>query len=213
MKKALLFDFDGLILDTETPEVKAWEWMFAQHGLEYPREVWESIVGKGPDQIVERPEVLLKRMAELDERPEALYTTFRTRYFQVLDKAPRPGVVALLESATELGYELHVVSSSEKRWVDGHLTDLGLRDKFLTLTTREECANTKPAPDLYLKSLEKNGLEASGVWAFEDSLNGLTAAKAAGIRTIVCPNPTTAHLNFSKADRVVSSLEEVTLPL
>ena len=213
LRKGLLFDFDGLILDTETPEVRAWEWMFAQHNLEYPKEIWQSIVGRGPDQISEKPEDILVRMAELDDAPERLYKTFRARYFQVLEKVARPGVEKLISDALGLGYELHIVSSSEKRWVEGHLNDLGLREHFQTLTTRDEGVPTKPAPDLYLRCLEKTDLKPKQVWALEDSENGLTAAKAAGLRTIVCPNPTTEHLNFSKADKFVSSLEDITLPL
>jgi HAD superfamily hydrolase (TIGR01509 family) len=213
LRKGLLFDFDGLILDTETPEVRAWEWMFAQHNLEYPKEIWQNIVGRGPDQISEKPEDILVREAKLDDAPERLYTTFRARYFQILEKVARPGVEKLIADATALGYELHIVSSSEKRWVEGHLNDLGLREHFQSLTTRDEGVPTKPAPDLYLRCLEKNDLKPKNVWALEDSANGLAAAKAAGIRTLVCPNPTTAHLDFGQADRIVSSLEEVTLPL
>jgi HAD superfamily hydrolase (TIGR01509 family) len=213
LRKGLLFDFDGLVLDTETPEVRAWEWMFAQHNLEYPKEVWQSIVGRGPDQISEKPEDILVREAKLNETPERVYTTFRARYFQILEKVARPGVEKLIAEATALGYELHIVSSSEKRWVEGHLNDLGLREHFQTLTTRDEGVPTKPAPDLYLRCLEKNGLKPKQVWALEDSANGLAAAKAAGIKTLVCPNPTTEHLDFSKADKIVLSLEEVTLPL
>lgn len=187
--------------------------MFAQHKLEYPKEVWQSIVGRGPDQIAERPEDILIRMAQLNDLPERLYKTFRARYFQILEKVARPGVEALISRAIELGYELHIVSSSEKRWVEGHLNDLGLREKFLTLTTRDEGVPTKPAPDLYLRALEKTELQPNQVWAIEDSANGLAAAKAAGIKTLVCPNPTTEHLNFKLADKFVRSLEEVTLPL
>ena len=187
--------------------------MFAQHNHEYPKEIWQNIVGRGPDQISEKPEDILVREAKLDDAPERLYTTFRARYFQILEKVARPGVEKLIADATALGYELHIVSSSEKRWVEGHLNDLGLREHFQSLTTRDEGVPTKPAPDLYLRCLEKNDLKPKNVWALEDSANGLAAAKAAGIRTLVCPNPTTAHLDFGQADRIVSSLEEVTLPL
>jgi HAD superfamily hydrolase (TIGR01509 family) len=155
----------------------------------------------------------LVREAKLNETPERIYTTFRARYFQILEKVARPGVEKLVAEATALGYELHIVSSSEKRWVEGHLNDLGLREHFQTLTTRDEGVPTKPAPDLYLRCLEKNGLKPKQVWALEDSANGLAAAKAAGIKTLVCPNPTTEHLDFSKADKIVLSLEEVSLPL
>ena len=77
MVSALFFDFDGLILDTETPEVMAWNWLFESYGHEYPDHVWMNIVGRGPDQVAEQPEILLKRLASLEESPESIRLRFR----------------------------------------------------------------------------------------------------------------------------------------
>jgi HAD superfamily hydrolase (TIGR01509 family) len=202
--RALFFDFDGLILDTETPEVRAWEKMFESYGLEYPAQVWQNIVGRGPDQVEEQPNLLLKRLAGLEESPESIHDRFREIYFQILKHEARPGAENLIRSVPSAKY---IVSSSDDRWVSGHLEKLGLKDQFSNRFTRDYVKRTKPAPDLYLYALEQTGLGSQQVWALEDSENGLRAAKAAGIRTVVCPNPTTQHLDFSLADRVVESLE------
>lgn len=206
MIKALFFDFDGLILDTETPEVKAWEQMFSLHGLEYPTHVWQNIVGRGPDQVEEQPAKLLKRLANLPQVEEEIHQEFRTIYFNILKHEPRPGVINLLENTPLPKF---IVSSSDLNWVSGHLTTLNLGHHFQNRITRDLVTRTKPAPDLYLKALELTNLNSHEVWALEDSENGLRAAKAAGIKTVVCPNPTTQHLDFSLADAVVDSLESI----
>ena len=211
MVSALFFDFDGLILDTETPEVLAWQWLFEFHGQKYPDEVWMNIVGRGPDQVAEQPENLLKRLANLDESPESIRLRFRERYWENFELMTRPGAIELLDSARAKGLRCCIVSSSLHLWVDDFVQKLGLTDYFEMTICREDAARSKPAPDLYLKALELMKVDTQSALVFEDSQNGVTAAHAAGLYVIACPNDVTRHLDFSLASRVVQSLHEVTL--
>ena len=211
MVSTLFFDFDGLILDTETPEVLAWKNLFESHGHEYPDEVWQNIVGRGPDQVAEQPEVLLKRLANLDESHESIRLRFRERYWDYFELIPRPGAVELLERSREKGLRMCIVSSSLHSWVDDFVDRLNLGHYFEMTICRDDAARSKPAPDLYLKALELMAVTAKEVMAFEDSQNGVRAAFDAGIPVIACPNDVTQHLDFSLATQVVETLHEVTL--
>jgi HAD superfamily hydrolase (TIGR01509 family) len=206
--KALFFDFDGLIMDTETPEVRAWESMFAEHGLDYPAEFWQHVVGRGPDQLEEKPVERLIRLSGTATPADDLFAEFRRHYFDILEHKPLPGVVQLLSKAHQEGIKMWIVSSSDNPWVTGHVESLGIKDFFEDCVTRERAPRSKPAPDLYLEGLRVSGAKPEEVHVFEDSYNGMVAALDAGLTVTVCPNPTTKHLDFSRATRLVSSLEE-----
>lgn len=209
--QALFFDFDGLVLDTESPEVYAWTEIFADGGHEYPKDYWQFVVGRGPDQLTEKPVERFRRVTGTEESEESIFARFRERYFQLLKKECLPGVLDLLNTAQKQQIPCWIVSSSDQTWVTGHASDLGILHFFEKSITREFAPRSKPSPDLYLKALELSGFDRDRVWVFEDSFNGLTAAKAAGLRCIVCPNFSTQHLDFSAAERVVGSLVEITL--
>ena len=120
-----------------------------------------------------------------------------------------PGVVPLLEKLKAAGVPAAVVSSSSHQWVDGWLERLGLMPYFRTVVCRGDAPRIKPAPDLWLEALRRLDLPAEECLAIEDSLNGAKSAKAAGLNVWVVPNRTTACLNFSLADRVCPSLENL----
>jgi HAD superfamily hydrolase (TIGR01509 family) len=122
-----------------------------------------------------------------------------------------PGVLQHIEEARALGLKLGVASSSTSEWVKGHLNRLGILDRFHCLRCRDDVANVKPAPDLYLAMLECLGVSAAEAFAIEDSPNGITAAKQAGLRCVAIPNSITAGLDLSRADVVLGSLAELSL--
>jgi HAD superfamily hydrolase (TIGR01509 family) len=122
-----------------------------------------------------------------------------------------PGVLQHIEEARTLGLKLGVASSSTTDWVKGHLARLGILDRFHCLRCRDDVANAKPAPDLYLAVLECLGVTAAEAFAIEDSPHGITAAKQAGLRCVAIPNTITAGLDLSRADVVLGTLSEVTL--
>jgi beta-phosphoglucomutase-like phosphatase (HAD superfamily) len=122
-----------------------------------------------------------------------------------------PGVLQHIVEAHVLGLKLGVASSSTTEWVTGHLARLGILDRFDCLRCRDDVAKVKPAPDLYLAMLECLGVSAAEAFAIEDSPNGITAAKQAGLRCVAIPNSITARLDLSQADVVLSSLADVSL--
>ncbi|MBN9502550.1 MAG: hypothetical protein BGO01_17885 [Armatimonadetes bacterium 55-13] len=208
---ALVFDFDGLILDTETPEFEAWTTIFQARGHQFPDEWWMHAIGRGADQITETPIDLLQRqMGEpLDHTAIAgEYEHLRMARINSLDALP--GVRALIAHSKQNGVRLAVASSSHHRWVDGHLARLGLLDSFEAVLCAGDVPRAKPFPDLYQAACDALGVSPSVALALEDSPNGIRAAKDAGLYCIAIPNPMTSRLDLSHADRIRDSLEGTT---
>jgi beta-phosphoglucomutase-like phosphatase (HAD superfamily) len=118
-------------------------------------------------------------------------------------------VVELLDVAHAEGVPVAVASSSTRDWVETHLCRLGLRDRFEAVLTRDDVEQAKPAPDLFSAAARALGVAPERSIVFEDSFNGCTAAKAAGMVCVVAPNRITMIQDFSHADLVVDSLVEL----
>jgi HAD superfamily hydrolase (TIGR01509 family) len=211
MIRALIFDFDGLIMDTETTEVQAWQEVYAEYEQEFPVETWvRDVVGSSITNMQPARHLRALTGQELDEA--ALdQRTLRVRLAKQAVAPAMPGVEARLEEARQMGLRLALASSSKHAWVDGYLRQLGLFGYFEVIKCREDVERIKPEPDLFLKALEGLGLEAGEALAFEDSPNGIRAAKRAGLRVVAVPNPTTVHGDISEADLRLGSLEEMPL--
>jgi HAD superfamily hydrolase (TIGR01509 family) len=208
----LVFDFDGLIVDTETPEVETWREVFAEHGTEFPDDYWINAIGRGADQILETPVQLLARCCIDPIDAPAVKADHHRRVMARIDAQPtRPGIVALLDDARDAGLRLGVASSSRHEWVDRHLARHGLLDRFHATTCADDVARAKPFPDLYLLACERLGVSPSEAVALEDSPNGIAAARSAGLFTVTYPNALTRHLDLSAADHRVETLEGVTV--
>ncbi len=209
--RALIFDFDGLILDTETPEMELWQILYREHGHELPVEEWVKTVG-GFGISTFNP---AQHLGQLTGKPaDALATLYRQRLDPLLQAMPiRPGVQALLEQATQAGLLRAVASSSSHQWVDTHLERLGLISYFNHILCSEDVppGRTKPHPDLYVLAIQRLGVPPETIVVFEDSPNGIRAARAAGLFVVAVPNPLTLRLGVDDANWVVSSLEEVSL--
>jgi HAD superfamily hydrolase (TIGR01509 family) len=206
--RALLFDFDGLLIDTEGPSYRAWVEVYRRHGHELPLHTWSAAVGTiggfDPKEHLSGLGVALDQ-ATLDAR--------RQRDLDLCDvEELRPGVAELLDGADRRGIPAVIVSSSSDWWIERHLDRRGLLDRFAAVI----CANgdaerAKPQPTLYLEALERLQVPAAEAIAFEDSPNGVAAAKAAGIHCVAVPNGVTGSLDLSAADRVLPSLLEFEL--
>lgn len=188
----LVFDFDGLLVDTETVVFHGWQQLWREHGLELRLEEWQACVGTcgGFDPLEPFKDWASSRQSELVERHEALADE------GVRNLGLRLGVRRLLSDAAALGVPMAVASSSHRAWVERWLGHFGLRACFSAVCTGDEVARVKPHPDLYLLALERLGLPPAGVLAFEDSLNGYTAARRAGLTCVVVPNLVTAGMPF-----------------
>jgi HAD superfamily hydrolase (TIGR01509 family) len=207
---ALVFDFDGLILDTETSIYEAWSAAFSAHGAgELTIEEWAAEIGtqRGLDL-----ETMLHSRASGPVDLAAMHAV-RQRYRDELlqNEITRPGVEAWIEEAERAAVPVAIASSSEYEWVDGHLRRLGLRDRFGVLSCFDGTCPAKPAPDLYLNACASLGIEPARALAVEDSPNGVRAAKAAGMKVVAVPNPITAQLDLSEADVQLASLAECSI--
>jgi HAD superfamily hydrolase (TIGR01509 family) len=205
-----VFDFDGLILDTETPLVAGWAEVFEAYGCA-PITVaeWGAVIGTA--KIVDPVTVLVER-AGRGVDAEAAWRQGRAAVTALIKaEATRPGVVAWLDEAERLGLATAVASSSPVGWVGGHLDRLGLAGRFGALACYRPGVRAKPAPDLYLEACAAVGVAPADALAVEDSPNGVAAAKAAGLACLAVPNRLTAQLDLGQADLVAGSLAELSL--
>jgi HAD superfamily hydrolase (TIGR01509 family) len=208
--RALIFDFDGLIVDTETPDFEAWREVFAARGAELTLEDWADCIGREYGYIDFHAVLEAKLGRELD-RAEVKAERKR-RFAALLERLePRPGVVAYLDAARGLGLGTAVASSAPRRWVVPRLERLGLLERFDSVKCEEDAPRAKPAPDLFLAAAEALGADPSECIAFEDSPNGVAAARAAGMFCVAVPNPVTRRLRIEGADLTVESLSELPL--
>jgi len=208
--RALVFDFDGLILDTETPEFLAWQEVFSAHGGSLTTADWAHVIGSmdsGWDPAVE-----LGRQTGRTYTREELRARWKPRQVELLGlETVRPGVLELLKEARLRGIGLGVASSSPRWWVQGNLERLGIFGSFDVVATGDEVPRTKPDPAVYLLALERLGVPAGEALALEDSPNGVRAAQAAGMRCVAVPNDVSRHLDLSAADAVLGSLSGLDL--
>ncbi|MBW8010762.1 MAG: HAD family hydrolase [Chloroflexi bacterium] len=209
--KALIFDFDGLILDTEMPDFQSWQNVYRERGVELPLEKWGSIVGGNAASDFDPYDYLEELTGQKVDR-DAIWIKRRKDYLATLETQPiLPGVQGYLDDAKELGLKLGVGSSSPESWVVGHLTRLILVDYFDTICTADDVEKTKPDPELFLSVLAELDTSADQAVVFEDSPNGVLAAKRAGIYCVCVPNQLTSQLPMDTADLTLNSLEDLSL--
>jgi HAD superfamily hydrolase (TIGR01509 family) len=208
MLRAVIFDFDGLMVDTETPALHAWQEVYRRHGQELPLDVWAQVIGTNEHRFDAAEHLEGLHGSPLDR--QALYAV-RDQLKTELTEAQEllPGVRDLVDHARAAGVKLGVASSSSHQWVDSHLEVRGILDAFDCVCCRDDVAHTKPFPDLYLAALDCLAVAASEAVVFEDSPNGVAAAKAAGILVVAVPNAITGSLDLSAADMRLESLAKV----
>jgi len=211
MIKSLIFDFDGLILDTETPELEAWQAVYREHAHELSVHTWGQIVG-GAGASSFTPTSHLEQLTGKKLDHAALHARVSTNSLDIIQRsAPRPGVETILRAAKHRGLKLAVASSSPHHWVDGHLNRLKFHAYFDAILCAEDVTRTKPHPDLFLAALKAVGAQPGEAIVFEDSPNGILAAKRAGIFAVAVPNPLTAQLKIEGEDLRLHSLADITL--
>ena len=207
--EALVFDFDGLILETEGPAFDTWAEIYREHGHVLPLEQWHlsigtdrgfepvdylaALVGDGLDRVATQK----RRDARKDELIAALDVM--------------AGVREYIDDARRLGLKMAIASSASRRWVVGHIERLGLHAHWDAVLTRDDVARSKPSPDLYVAATKALDVAPEHAVALEDSPHGIAAAKDAGLRAVAVPNALTKDLDLSRADVRLSSLAEMPL--
>lgn len=204
---ALIFDFDGIVIASEEVIYETWREYFVAAGHDLPLELWSRCIGGDvehfdPGRYAEQRglgsrEWVRKRLVEAAAR-------------RCSSLPAKPGVRGVIAAARAVSLPLGVASSSPRAWVEGHLERLGLLRSFSSIRTRDD-GTVKPSPYLYQRVLQDLGADPSTSWGIEDSGPGVRSAKAAGLRVLAIPNAMTESHDLSAADRVVESLEEVTL--
>lgn len=208
--EAVVFDFDGTILDTELPTYQAWADVYRRHGCELTLAEWSVCVGTrgGFDPYA----ALAARAAGPVPPRDEIRTSTRARVRHLLADAPlRPGVLAWLDEAAARHHAVGIASSSRVERLEHHLVRLGVRDRFACLSCYDGTAPSKPDPASYRAACASLGVDPRAAIAVEDSPNGIAAARAAGLFCVAAPNPVTAGLDLSAADLVVDSLADVSL--
>ena len=209
--RGLLFDFDGLLIDTETPSRLAYEELYREHGHELPFDKWATLVG-----TIGAPWDPDAHLEELVGRPldrAAIAQRLRTREHELCDLEDlRPGIEDYLAEAERRGLATAIVSSSTRKWIARHLQRLDREQTWDAIVAADgDRRRAKPQPNLYVEALEALGLRTHEAIAFEDSLNGIRAAQRAGIFCVAVPNPITETFALEEADLLLGSLEELPL--
>jgi HAD superfamily hydrolase (TIGR01509 family) len=210
MIQALIFDFDGVILDTETPCFRSWQEVFREHGKDLSVKDWALLIHRSvePADPVER----LEQGLDYPLDRQVIGKRRMERELELLAaEQPLPGVKDILAEAEELRLKLAVASNSSRDWVTGHLTRLGLWAQFDSVMCADDVGAIKPDPAIYRATLDALHLQADQVIAFEDSPRGILAAKRAQIYCVAVPNPVTRGISTSQADLTLASLTDVPL--
>jgi HAD superfamily hydrolase (TIGR01509 family) len=206
----VVFDFDGLIIDTESAILGAWKDAYTLCRRAVPEDIFQEMIGRS-DHPFDPLDDLMKNGGSPISREELAARIDKVQD-DLIQKSPvLPGVIERLFEARARGIFTAVASSSSHAFVDRHLKNRELTQHFDLVRCRDDVARAKPWPDLYLSVLEALGVPSNRAVAFEDSANGLTAAVDAGMICIAIPNAMTRSHDFSAADRVVPSLEAIDL--
>jgi HAD superfamily hydrolase (TIGR01509 family) len=209
--RGLLFDFDGLLIDTETPSRLAYEELYREHGHQLPLDKWATLVGTIGAEF--DPDAHLEELVGRPLDHVALAERRRAREFELCDLEDfRPGIADYLAAAERRGMKTAIVSSSNTDWIERHLQRLGRANGWDAIVAADgNVARAKPQPDLYVEALALLGLQPEEAIAFEDSVNGIRAAKGAGVFVVAVPNPITETFPLDEADLRLVSLEDISL--
>ena len=207
--RAVIFDFDGLIIDSETSIFDIWSEIYREHGGELTMEQWRHALGthNGFDPYAE----LLRQTGVVLSRTLWVPHVHDEHWRRCEDEPLRPGVLDRMQEAAALGLPAAVASSSSLEWVGSWLTRHGLRDLVRAVCTRDDVTRVKPAPDLFLLAADRLGVAAADCVVFEDTPNGLAAAHAAGMWAVAVPSPLTRTLQFPSPHLTLESLADRTL--
>jgi HAD superfamily hydrolase (TIGR01509 family) len=210
MIRALIFDFDGLMVDTELPAFQSWQEIYQAHGCVLTLEEWAVCLGTSSDEFDPFTD-LARKLGRPVNREELLALRVSRKGVLAAEQAALPGVRDYLLDARRLGLKIGLASSSPHQWVEDHLQRLGLVAYFDTLKCSEDVERVKPDPALYLAVLAALDVRETEAIVLEDSPNGVRAANRAGIFCVAVPNALSSRLQLDHADMRLASLADMPL--
>jgi len=205
--RALIFDFDGLLVDTETPAFESWRQIYTEYGHDLGLELWKDTLGTrgGFDALAHLATLAVIDRAAISARRLELKRTLSST------QPLLPGVRSILDAAHDLELPCAVASSSGRDWVVGWLERHQILGDFVCVRTADDVTLTKPAPDLFLSAATCLGVPPASCLVFEDSPNGLLAARAAGMPVVAVPGAISRQIPLPPADLLITSLDALTL--
>ncbi len=204
---AIVFDFDGVIIDTEKVCFDAWQTVFSEYNQVLPLEEWVKNIGRAVK--VADPHKMLEKLTGKPINQEQLLLHARKIEMAAANKLePLPGVVKTLQAASDMFIPCAVASSSSRRWVESHLKRMSLDHYFKTLVCREDTSTHKPEPEPYLTAVNRLGALPENSIAVEDAPMGILSATTAGLRCVAVGCSLTKHLDLSRATWQIDSLDK-----
>ncbi|AJY77001.1 HAD family hydrolase [Paenibacillus beijingensis] len=208
--KAIIFDFDGTIIDTETAWYVAFRDAYKKHGVDLTLEQYSQCIGTNLNSFNPYEYLITELNLPIDR--EEFRKSVQAHHSSLMEQEKmRPGIMDYLNLAKEAGLKIGLATSSDRAWIDKYLNQLGILDYFDCIRTKDDVKNVKPDPELYLQALACLGVHAEEAIAIEDSPNGAKAAMEAGLNTVVSPNATTRHLEIVQSHHRVECFSKLNL--
>jgi beta-phosphoglucomutase family hydrolase len=207
--RALIFDMDGVLVDSEPLHLRAYQTVLSDYGIKYTEADNQEFLGRKDHDcasaLVQRFQLPVSAAQILSRKEEVLAELFKQT------KEARPGVKKILAQASELGLRLAVASMATSRAINIVVENLGIQQYFQSLTSGEEIKNGKPAPDIFLLAAKRLSASVVNCLVIEDTINGIRAAKSAGMQCVAIPCAATKYQDHSEADLRLNSLTELDL--
>jgi HAD superfamily hydrolase (TIGR01509 family) len=206
---AVVFDFDGVIIDTETARYEVWRRIFQEHNQVLPREIWVKSIGRTEYFI--SPYDLLAQVSgkSIDTDMLRLYEKSMEEQY-IAEKPLTAGLIERIDEARAAGGRFAIASSASRRYVQKHLTDRGIANLFDVLVCRDDVSRHKPHPEPYLRAVELLDANIEYSFAVEDAPAGIEAAVSAGLFCVAVAGNMTRDMDQSRAHVIVETLEEFT---
>ena len=206
MIEAVLFDFDGLLADSEPLQKAAWRTYLAQQDRVLEPTLIDRMFGL---RLVESAALVRDELDlpfSIQEVMDARDAVFLQSLAGVLQ--PMPGAAETVAAMRRLGVRTALATSGHRRYIDLALRELGLEHAFDAIVTGDTVARGKPAPDIFLRAAELVGVVPAACVVVEDAPHGIAAARAAGMLAVAIPNELTRALDFGQAQLIYTSLDE-----
>jgi HAD superfamily hydrolase (TIGR01509 family) len=208
---AVIFDFDGIVIDSETPEYESHRRIYERCGVRLTPDEWCDQIGLWVEGHDERWFTELCGRSPGAPARDAYHAEKRRIFDEVVPREPMRGIPELLTALAEAGVPAAIASTSPARWVVPAAERIGVRPLFAAVVTGDDVARRKPAPDVYLEAARRLGVDPARCIAIEDSGPGITAARAAGMKAVAIPHWLTERHDLSGADLRVAHAGELTL--